>query len=168
MRYRDSPTVQESVVIAADPQRVWELVTDVTMPAKFSAELTAVEWIHGDTVAVGNRFRGHNSNPARGQWTTESLVVEVEEGRRWVWDVQGDGGQPMASWGFEVEPDRGGTLVRQWGRMGPGRSGLSEVIDQMPEKEARIIDRRLAGWREGMRANLRAIAEICAAESDSA
>ena len=91
MRYRDSPTVQESVVIAADPQRVWELVTDVTMPAKFSAELTAVEWIHGDTVAVGNRFRGHNSNPARGQWTTESLVVEVEEGRRWVWDVQGDG-----------------------------------------------------------------------------
>ena len=127
-----------------------------------------VEWIHGDTVTVGNRFRGHNSNPARGQWTTESLVVEVEEGRRWVWDVQGDGGQPMASWGFEVEPDRGGTLVRQWGRMGPGRSRLSEVIDQMPEKEARIIDRRLAGWREGMRANLRAIAEICAAESDSA
>lgn len=33
MRYRDTPIVQESVVIAADPQRVWELVTDVTLPA---------------------------------------------------------------------------------------------------------------------------------------
>lgn len=167
MRYRDAPIVQESAVIAADPRRVWELVTDVTLPARFSAELAAVEWIQGDSVAVGNRFRGRNNHAALGEWSTESVVVEVEDGRRWVWDVTGADGEPSASWAFEVEPVRDGTLVRQWGRMGPGRSGLSFAIDRMPEKEGRIIDNRLAEWREGLQANLRGIAEICSAETDS-
>ena len=167
MRYRDAPIVQETAVIAAEPQRVWALVTDVTLPARFSPELAAVEWIQGDSVAVGNRFRGRNSHAALGEWSTESVVVEVEDGRRWVWDVMGPDGERMASWGFEVEPMRDGTLVRQWGRMGPGRSGLTFAIDQMPEKEGRIIDRRLAEWREGLQANLRGIAELFAAESDS-
>jgi|UPI00061AE6E7 uncharacterized protein YndB with AHSA1/START domain len=167
MRYRDTPIVQESVVIAADPQRVWELVTDVTLPARFSPELAAVEWIEGDAVAVGNRFRGRNAHAALGEWSTESVIVEVEEGRRWVWDVAGAEGQPTASWGFEVEPVRDGTLVRQWGRMGPGRSGLSFAIDRMPEKEGRIIDNRLAEWREGLKANLRGIAELCGSDTES-
>lgn len=167
MRYRDVPIVQESAVIAAAPQRVWELVTDVTLPVRYSSELAGVEWIDGDAVAVGNRFRGRNQHAALGEWSTESVVVEVEDGRRWVWQVSGVDGQPSASWAFEVEPSRGGTLVRQWGRMGPGRSGLNFAIDQMPEKEGRIIDNRLAEWREGIKANLRGIAEICSAETDS-
>ena len=40
------------------------------------------------------------------------------------------------------------------------------AIDQMPEKEGRIIDRRLAEWRKGIKAHLRGIAEICAPTPD--
>ena len=167
MRYRDAPTVQETAVIAAAPERVWELVIDVMLSVRFSPELTAIEWLDGDRVAVGNRFRGHNAHPAIGQWTTESVVVEVEDGRRWVWAVLGTDGHPAATWGFEVEPDRNGTLLRQWGRIGPAPSGLSLAIEQMPEKEGRIIDNRLAEWRAGILANLRGISEIVAAEPDS-
>ncbi len=54
--------------------------------------------------------------------------------------------------------------MRQWGRMGPGRSGLSLAIDRMPEKEGRIIDNRLAEWRVGLKANLRGIAELCGSD----
>lgn len=163
MRYRDTPTVQDTLVVTAPAEQVWELVTDVTLPARFSGELGSVEWVEGADVAVGNRFRGHSSHAALGDWSTESTVVEVEDGRRWVWDVQGPDGDVMASWGFEVEPVRAGTLVRQWGRMGPGRSGLSYAIDRMPDKEGRIIDNRLAEWRAGIEANLRGIAALCGA-----
>lgn len=161
MRYRDAPTVQGTAVIAATPEQVWELITDISFPVRFSGELTATEWVEGDAVAVGARFRGHNSHPALGQWSTESVIVEVEPGRRWVWNVQGfDGAAPSASWGFEIDPTRDGALVRQWGRLGPGRSGLSFAIDSMPDKEGKIVDNRLAEWQAGIDANLRGLAEL--------
>jgi hypothetical protein len=165
MRYRDAPTVQGSTVVTAAPERVWDLVTDITLPARFSGELATVEWVRGDRVVVGGRFRGHNRHPALGEWSTESVIVELEDGRRWVWNVLGPYGDVMASWGFEIDPVRNGTLVRQWGRLGPGRSGLSLAIDRMPEKEGRIIDNRMAEWQAGIEANLRGIAELCGADA---
>jgi hypothetical protein len=41
--------------------------------------------------------------------------------------------------------------------MGPDPSGLSIAIDAMPEKEGRIISRRLGEWRTNMEANLAGI-----------
>ena len=64
---------------------------------------------------------------------------------------------PMATWGFEVDPGRGSVTVRQWARMGPARSGLSVAIDAMPDKEGRIVARRLVQWRDAMAANLAAV-----------
>jgi hypothetical protein len=64
------------------------------------------------------------------------------------------GGRPWATWAFEVEPSGKGTIIRQWARLGPGPSRLSEFIAAAPAKESRIIANRMATWREGMRANL--------------
>jgi uncharacterized protein YndB with AHSA1/START domain len=158
MRYRDCPTVECSTRVAADPEAVWALVTDITLPTRYSPELRAAEWLDGATgVAVGNRFRGHNKHEALGEWTTECAVSEVEDGRRWVWQVHNADNEVMASWGFEVEPGRDATTVRQWARMGPAPSGLAGAIAAMPEKEARIVARRLAEWQAGITANLAGI-----------
>lgn len=157
MRYRDCPTVEVSDRLTADPAEIWAVVTDIALPVRFSPELQKVEWLDGaDRVAVGARFRGYSKNPAIGEWQTECRVVEVEEGNRWVWEVRGDGGV-AATWGFEVDPTGDGAIVRQWARMGPGPSGLSRAIGAMPEKEGRIVARRLAEWEAGMRANLAGI-----------
>lgn len=157
MRYRDQPTVQVEERVLGDPRAVWELVTDIALPARFSSELQSVEWLDGaDAVAVGNRFRGHNRNASLGEWTTESTVVEVEPGSRWVWQVT-SGDDVMATWGFEVDPGRDAVTVRQWARMGPDPSGVSLAIDQMPEKEGRIVSRRMQQWRADMEANLAGI-----------
>jgi len=157
MRYRDQPTVEVEVRVAGDPDRIWELVTDIDLPPRFSNEVQSVEWLDGATgVAVGNRFRGHNRNPALGQWSTECTVVEVEPGRRWVWTVV-SGQDRMATWGFEVDPGRDAVTVRQWGRMGPDPSGLNIAIEAMPDKEGRIIARRMQDWRTNMEANLAGI-----------
>jgi Polyketide cyclase / dehydrase and lipid transport len=157
MRYRDQPTVQVEQRIVGDPSTIWDLVTDITLPARFSTELQSVEWLDGATaVEVGNRFRGHNRNPALGAWSTECTIVDVEPGRRWAWTVTDDRHR-MATWGFEVDPGHDTVIVRQWARMGPDRSGLNIAIDAMPDKEGRIISRRMDEWRTNMEANLAGI-----------
>ena len=154
MRYRDQPTMEVEVRIAGDPAMIWDLVTDIDTPARFSTELQSVEWLDGATeVAIGNRFRGRNQNPALGEWSTVCTIVELEPGSRWVWTVN-DGDQLMATWGFEVDPGRDAVTVRQWARMGPDPSGLSIAIEAMPDKEGRIIAGRLREWRTNMEANL--------------
>lgn len=157
VRYRDCPTVEVSEKIVGDPAEIWAAVTDITVPTRFSPELQRVEWLDdADRVAVGARFRGYNSHASLGEWHTDSQVVEVEDGTRWVWAV-GDADQPSATWGFEVDPTSDGAIVRQWARMGPGPSGLSLAIATMPDKEGRIIARRLTEFEAGIRANLAGI-----------
>lgn len=154
MRYRDQPTVEVTQRVRCDLATAWDFITDITVPARCSAELQTVEWLDGaDRVRVGARFRGRNTNDRIGAWETVCEVVEVEDQRRWVWNV-GSRDAPVASWGFEVEPASDGVLIRQWGRMGPGPSGLTMVIAAQPEKEARIVAGRLAQWQQGMAATL--------------
>lgn len=157
MRYQDCPTVEVSERIAGDPAEIWAALSDITLPTRFSPELYRAEWLDGaDGLTVGARFRGYNRHPALGEWQTECRVVEVEAGTRWVWEVEGDGGA-SATWAFEVDPASDGAIVRQWARLGPAPSGLSLAIAATPEKEGRIIARRLAEWEAGMRANLAGI-----------
>jgi hypothetical protein len=140
--------------VRCDVPTLWRHVTDITLPARCSTELETVEWLDGsDTVEVGARFRGRSKHDAFGNWETVCEVVEVEDQRRWVWNVIGLDGIG-ATWGFEVEPTSDGALVRQWGRMGPGPSGLTPAIVAQPDKEARIVARRLAEWGQNMQANL--------------
>lgn len=159
MRHRDQPTVEAVRRLSCDIDTAWRCVTDISLPTRTSAELTAVEWLDGaDHVAVGARFAGRNRNRHFGEWETVCEVVEVEPGRRWVWNVLTPGGVG-ATWAFEVEPASEGCLVRQWARMGPGPSGITIAINGQPDKEARIVQRRLEEWLQSMQANLAYIAE---------
>lgn len=154
MRYRDQPTVEVTQLVACDVATAWGHVTDITLSARCSTELQSVEWLDGaDGVRVGARFRGRSHHDALGTWETVCEVSEVEDERRWVYNVIGPEGV-SASWGFEVEATSRGTLIRQWARMGPGPSGLSFGIAAQPDKEARIVSRRLSEWQQGMQANL--------------
>lgn len=158
VRYRDCPTVEVSRRIAVDPDTAWTAVTDIALPTRFSAELQGVAWLDGATEpVVGARFEGVNRNEHLGEWTTTCTVTEVDPPRRWTWDVSA-GGEAWSTWGFEVDPVRDGVVVRQWMRMGPGRSGLNIAIDAMPDREGRIIEVRLAEHRAAMEANLAGLA----------
>lgn len=154
MRYRDQPTIEVTQRVRCDVPTAWRYVTDINLPARCSTELQAVEWLDdADRVKVGARFKGRNQHEALGRWETVCEVVEVEDQRRWVWNVLGPDGVG-ATWGFEVEPASDGALIRQWARIGPGSSGLSIGIAAQPDREARIIARRLFEWQRNMQANL--------------
>ena len=61
---------EASVRVAAAPEKVYELVSDVTRMGEWSPETTSAEWIDGATgPAVGARFKGRNRNGVA-RWST--------------------------------------------------------------------------------------------------
>ncbi|MGW1887356.1 SRPBCC family protein [Streptomyces sp. NPDC001970] len=159
-RYADKPTVEVPIWIAAPPERVWGLVTDIELMPRLSAELQSVEWLDGGTrPAPGARFMGRSRHEALGEWATTSHVVEYEPPRVFTWAVE-DPKQPAALWRFTLEPKDGGTLLRQWMQLGPGRSGLSVAIDRMPEKEQKIVFVRMREFETNISATLTAIKKL--------
>jgi len=57
-------------------------------------------------------------------------------------------------WRFELEPEGTGTRLREFARIGPGRSGINLAIDRTPEREEQIVGFRLAELRSNMEATL--------------
>jgi len=156
-RYADKPTVEVAIKIDAPPERVWPIVSDIEAMPGASPELQAVEWLDGRSgPELGARFAGHNRHEAYGEWSTTSVIVEYDPPRVFAWSV-GDPQQPSAVWRFSLEPRDGGTLLRQWMQMGPGRSGLSVAIDRMPDKEQKIVFVRLREFEANMEATLSAV-----------
>lgn len=152
MRYADGPTAEVDVLIDAPVEQVWALVTDINLPAEFSTEFQGADWLD-DGPAPGARFVGRSRHEALGEWETTSWVNRFEPGRAFGWAVS-DPDHPSATWWFLLEPEQGGVRVRQGGRMGPAPSGLTIAITAMPDKEERIVARRLQEWERNMAATL--------------
>jgi uncharacterized protein YndB with AHSA1/START domain len=161
-RYADMPTVEVETWIEAPPERVWRLVSDIGLMPRLSGELESAQWLDGTTQpAAGARFLGRSKHPALGEWSAVSCVVEHDPCRVFAWAV-GDPAQPSATWRFTLRPERAGTVLSQWVRLGPGRSGLSLAIDQIPDKEQKIVFVRLREFEESMTrtvAGIKALAE---------
>jgi uncharacterized protein YndB with AHSA1/START domain len=107
--------MQGSVTMQMDapPERVWELVSDVTRIGEFSPETFEAEWLDGATgPATGARFRGHVKRNGRGPtyWTT-CTITECEPNRTFAFAV-GTGGA-VNNWKFQLEPSGDGTLVTE-------------------------------------------------------
>jgi uncharacterized protein YndB with AHSA1/START domain len=149
-RYADKPTVEVRTWIGAPPARVWEIVSDVGLMPAMSSELQSVEWLGGATgAATGARFAARNRHDALGDWGSVSQVTEFEPGQVFGWAV-GDPGDPAALWRFRLEPKDGGTELSEWVQLGPGRSGLSLAIEQMPDKEQKIVFVRMREFERNM------------------
>jgi uncharacterized protein YndB with AHSA1/START domain len=157
LRYADGPSTSVEVTIDAPPESVWAVASDIGVPVRFSEELQETAFTDGATgPAVGVRFTGRNHHPAIGEWTTTCTIVACEPARRFGW-VVGDPDEPSAQWAFVLEPVDGATRLTQWMRMGPGRSGINPAIDAMPDKEHKILVRRLAEHRANMERTLAGI-----------
>jgi hypothetical protein len=160
LRYRDCPTVEVDQLVAAAPAAVWTFVSDIELPARFSEEFRGASWLDGSVgPCVGARFVGRNHHPAIGDWETTSTICEYEPGRLFGWAV-GDADHPSARWRFTLRPEGTGTRLTQWMQMGPARSGINQAIDAMPDKESKILHRRLAEHRANMEATLAGIKEL--------
>ena len=103
-----------TIHMAATPDEVWALVSDVTQIGTFSPETFEAEWLDGATgPAVGARFRGHVKRNGRGPvyWTT-CEVTASEAGRAFGFDVKA-AGRTANSWRYDLEPAGDGTDVTE-------------------------------------------------------
>ncbi len=94
-----------------------------------------------------------------GEWETTSFVSRFEPNRAFAWDVS-DPDQPSSSWWYELDEEAGGVRLTHGARMGPAPSGLSIAINAMPDKEERIIARRLEEFEANISATLAGIKEL--------
>ncbi len=146
----DGPGTVVEADIKAPVSRIWELVSDISMPAAFSEEFLGADWADGsDGPAVGAKFIGRNTHEARGEWEVPCFVNVCEPEQSFGW-VTSDPDNPGARWRFDLERIAGSVRVRFILNLGPGRSGISEVIDARPELEPKILNRRIAEHRANM------------------
>jgi len=106
----DSVTVH----MAAPPERIWALVSDVTRIGKYSPETFEAEWLDGASgPAVGAKFRGHVKRNQKGPvyWTT-CTVLASEPGREFGFGV-GPADKPLNVWRYRLEPSGDGTDVTE-------------------------------------------------------
>ena len=153
MAMAELPTVEAEIFIEAPPDRVWELVTDIVLMGEWSPEYDGGVWLDGATVAVaGARFKGRNSREGR-EWESVSTVIEAEPNRSFAWAV-GDPDNASATWRFDLASVRNGTRVRQRVQLGPGPSGLTRRIAEVPDREAEVVAARVNEHRSNMNSTL--------------
>ena len=153
MKYADGPTTEVETYVDASPDTVWRFASDPTTPAQFSEELQEVRWVDDE------HFVGRNRHPIVGEWETTCTIVANDPPTEFAW-VVGEPDHPMAQWRFILEPRDEGTVLRQRVRLGPAPSGLTPAIEARPDKEERIIERRLEEHRTNMQATIEGIGRL--------
>lgn len=153
----DLPSLEVALTVSAPPEQVWSLASDVTRVGDWGAECVEATWIDGaEGPVVGARFHGRQVREGR-TWQTTSVVTESEPGVSFAWAVE-DPANAAATWRYQLAPDgSGGTVLRYQAVLGPGPSGLTTKIAEMPEREEDLIALRLRELERHMTATLEAI-----------
>ncbi len=104
--------------IAAPPSVVWEVTADVEHWPQWTDTITSIEWIEGDSIAVGNRARIKQPMQAPAIWT----VDHVEPGRAFRWSTRNMGARFIGI--HEVHPTPTGTRAT----LGIEASGVGAIL----------------------------------------
>jgi hypothetical protein len=163
-RFADRPVVEVSITIDASVSEVWNLVTDINLPARFQKEFIEAEWID-EGPALEARFLGRNSRRDF-KWETTSWVVEYEPMAAFGWAVS-DRYNPGATWTYFLDEDADTTVLRYRRILGPGPSGLTSAIERNPAAEEEIIASRDAEQRANMQAVLSGIKQLAESQQEA-
>lgn len=151
----DGRTGEASVTVAAPPEAVWAMVTDLPRMGEWSPENKGGEWLDGATgPAVGARFRGRNQR-GKSKWSTTVTVTEAEPGRSFAFRAAG---RPATQWRYRFEPVADGTRVTESFALDAPLGVFNRLLTRVTTG---VTDRR-ADMEEGVRttlANLKAAAE---------
>lgn len=111
MNLGDSVTMD----MAATPERVWELVADVTRIGELSPEAFEAEWLHGATRPVlGATFRRPVRRNGIGPvYWSSCRVTACEPGRSFGFEVFGPKHMVLNTWRYDIEPTATGSRVSE-------------------------------------------------------
>ena len=148
------PLLEESVEIAAPPETVWALVSDVARMSSWSPQVVR-SIVRGRPVREGTRFYNLNR---RGLlfWPTQARVVRCEPHHAFAFRIK----ENWTVWSFTLAPTAdGGTRVVERREAPRGISGVSRRLTRIALGGQRIFtDELRAGMRETL-ARIKAEAE---------
>jgi Polyketide cyclase / dehydrase and lipid transport len=111
------PSASASVDVAAAPEVVYRLVSDLTSLTELAEETSVLRWRKGATSAApGAVFRGTNRIGWR-RWTTTCTVTDAEPAKRFAFDVTHTV-VPISRWQYDISPTESGCTVTEstWDR----------------------------------------------------
>jgi len=162
----DGPGTVVEIDIKAEAADVWAMISNPAISAKFSGESLGAVWAEGfDGPALGAQFVGTNKHKAIGEWDVPCFVHRYVEGGEFGW-VTSDPDNPGAQWCFELASIAGSVRLRYSLTIGPGPSGISRAISNMPDREADILHGRVREHRGNMQKVLEGIKEALHQEPD--
>lgn len=94
--------------IAASPERVWALLTDLSRMPEWSPELVKMVPLKRGGLRLGQSYAGINRRKAM-IWPTRNVVAILEPAKTLAWDTKTSG----ARWIFELAPEGEGTRLTQ-------------------------------------------------------
>jgi uncharacterized protein YndB with AHSA1/START domain len=145
---------EASLYIDAPPDRLYDLVSDITRMGEWSPECVGAEWDEGSTSAVaGARFSGRNRN-GDNEWVTPNTILVAEPGREFTW-VVGTADFQVCRWSFRFQPANGGTDVTESFELGTVEVGFTSAVLEAPEDERQgMVDARREVLVNGMQHTL--------------
>lgn len=102
-----------SIEIAAPPERVYELVADITRMGEWSPECYRCSWSKGSTgPAAGARFKAKNKGRRGPSWFNTPVVTVADAGRTFAFNRSGMG-IGSYTWRYDLEPTATGTKLTE-------------------------------------------------------
>lgn len=162
VKYADGPKIEVELAIDAPASQVWEIVSDPSLPARFSEELIEAHWDShpSGNPSVGSIIVGKNFNESIGEWITKSFVTAWIPGQTFAWAVR-EIEDSASRWRFELESKSGQTILRQHYFIGPGTTAITRWIEADPENEEEILEGRLAFQAKNMMNTLEGVKALC-------
>ncbi|GAA1971037.1 SRPBCC family protein [Isoptericola halotolerans] len=154
-------THAQSIEIAATPDEVYALVSDVTRTGEWSPVCKECWWDEaeapgpGEPPRSGAHFTGRNETPDR-TWETRSQVVVADPGREFAWVV----GQGFVRWAYTLESrddGRATVLTESWEFTPEGLAAFAQRYGDDADAE---IEARTRMAHEGIPATLAAVRRI--------
>jgi uncharacterized protein YndB with AHSA1/START domain len=102
-----------AIDIAAPPEQVYRLVSDITLMGQWSPECIRCAWTPGATgPAVGARFKARNKGRRGPAWFNTPVVTAAEPGREFAFNRNGPG-IGSYSWRYVFDPIPSGTRLTE-------------------------------------------------------
>ena len=142
-RIQDGPGVVAEIDTDARPRQVWEVISDINMPAKFSDEFAGAEWLSDDEIAAGAIFCGRSATSDGREWETNCIVTEWVERETFEWRTT-DPENPGAIWRFDLAEQGAGSRLRFSMIIGKENNSTAPRAMADPSLENQILfERRL-------------------------
>ena len=132
--------------IAASPESIYALVSDLSRMGEWSTENIGGEWTNGEPGQVGSRFLGTNRIKTF-EWSVPVAVTIADPGECFEFVAAPDDG-PFVRWTYQIQAsDHGCTLTEIWDVMA------------LPPSLAKMDEEALAGRKAAVQGTIEATLE---------